>query len=241
MKAWQGLDLDQFRLPERVKRFETVLRQRTQALTLVLDRVHGSHNISAVIRSADAFGIQEMHVVGTFAEEKVSLFEENQGISLGADRWVDVRKHPSVESVLQELQEKNFTVVVVQPEYVAECKATELSMSEISPSKVSLASVCVSQLPFHKRLALVFGNERDGICTEFRRAASLSAHIQMFGFVESLNVSVAVAICLFCSTIASSPSQRQVPGLSPEEFCEIKKKWLQQDLVRSRMRGRSPL
>src|SRR5882757_1229518 len=85
--------LEQFLLPGRVARIDQVLAARTDMLTIVLDGVHNHHNVSAVIRSADAFGIRSIHLIG-------SQFEYSRGVTLGTERWMDVRKHASVKNAL---------------------------------------------------------------------------------------------------------------------------------------------
>lgn len=190
--------LEQFLVEKRRQRLEEVLEQRTRSLTLVLDRVHNSHNISAVIRSADAFGIQTVHYLG-------ETLDMSSGIALGAERWVDIVKHRSAADLLQNLRAGGYSMAIMAPAGKDAGRALR---------------VPVNELPFDTRLALVFGNERDGVLPEISEAASYCAYIPMLGFVESLNISVAAAITLYCSTLGPREC------LTSKEKAEVKNRWL---------------
>jgi tRNA (guanosine-2'-O-)-methyltransferase len=205
--------LEQFILPQRLKRLEDVLAQRSKTLTIVLDRVQNYHNISAVVRSADAFGIAEIHLIG-------EVFDYSRKITLGTERWVSLVRHASAKEALQVLRSKGYSLVVLQPE-------------EHNASKNLPPAMAVTDLPFEKPLALIFGNEKDGISRVFADAADVHAYIPMRGFVESLNISVACAICLFCSTIAPTQVRKRTQPLAPEDAQELRSQWLKKDVRRS--------
>lgn len=155
--------------PKRLERIEGVVRGRTEALTVVLDGVSDPHNSSAVLRSADAFGIQTLHViVGEHG------FRASRGVSKGTHRWLDVVRYGSAETCARRLQEQGFEI------YVAEMGSTT------TPDDLG-------HIP---RLAVVFGNEHRGVSAPMRAAAHGTFSIPMRGFVESLNVSVAAAITM---------------------------------------------
>ncbi len=197
--------LSQFLQPERLSRLESVLDARTTALTVVLDHVKNGHNVSAVLRSADAFGVTRVHLVG-------DRFEFSSSISQGTERWMQLTKHDSAESAIKELHSQGFKIVVLQPQEHSEREG-----------KLALA---VSELPFEQKLALVFGNEGLGVQKAFLDAADIYAYIPMYGFVESLNISVACAICLFSATIASSAPGLRGARISGEERETLKDAWL---------------
>jgi len=202
--------LKQFVLDERAARLDSVLVQRSRSLTIVLDRVQNYHNISAVIRSADAFGIADIHLVG-------EVFEYSRRIALGTERWVELVPHRTPEEALTALRAAGYSLVVLQPENHA-------AQKNLPPS------IPVTALPFEQRLALTFGNERDGVSPVLAEAAEIHAFIPMKGFVESLNISVACAICLFCSTISGAhPEQRTTP-LSADEQQQLRGRWLKQSV-----------
>lgn len=198
--------LAEFLVPERLERLEQVLAARSDALTVVLDEVHHPHNISAVLRSADAFGIRDVHLIG---EE----FCYSRTISLGSERWVRLRPHRTPEEAIRVLQDEGYTIAVTAPE----------------PQHAGDApAIPVWALPFDRRLALVFGNEREGICEAIHRAAQVRTFIPMYGFVESLNISVACAIALYSSTFSHATAGRRLPPLPPAESEQLRRQWLRQ-------------
>ena len=205
--------LAQFLLPERAERLAQVLEKRTSSLTIVLDHVQNYHNISAVLRSADAFGLAQVHVIG-------KEFDFSRRIALGTERWLRIYAHQSASAAAQYLHQQDFRVVVLQPE-------------EHKITGTDAAKMPVTSLPFEERLALVFGNEKDGVSRELLAAADVHAYIPMAGFVESLNISVACAICLFCSTIAPTFPQKRTKPLCEEEKRDLRAEWLRNGVKRS--------
>lgn len=203
--------LEEFVLPKRNERIKKVAESRTEQLTIVLDDINNSHNISAVVRSADAFGVQYVHRIR-------GCKDYSRGISLGAERWVNVIHYQSETDALEKLQSEGFELVVLQSE--------ELNIKDPSAKKV----VPVHELPFERRLALVFGNEKNGVSTSLREAATHFAYIPMLGFVESLNISVAAAITLHCSLLSDAKSIRRPKAISPEKQEALRNEWLKQDV-----------
>lgn len=155
--------------PERLRRIDRVVAARTDELVVVLDGISDPHNASAVLRSADAFGIQTIHaVVGRHG------FRASQGVSKGTHRWLDVVRYETAEACCRRLKDDGFEI------HVAEMGATT------TPSDLG-------RIP---RLAVVFGNEHRGVSAGMKAHADGTFSIPMRGFVESLNVSVAAAITL---------------------------------------------
>ena len=207
--------LERFVVPQRLERLENVLSARTNSLTVVLENVRNPHNISAVLRSADAFGVNTVHLLGTQPD---SEFEYSSGISLGTERWMQLQRHENTKSAIELLVQQGYEIVVLQPENDTRCLNQEAQKT------------CVTQLPFESPLALVFGNEHSGVSSQFVENAKYHAFIPMFGFVESFNISVACAITLFCSTISASNPQRRCKPLTESERESLKAKWLQQSV-----------
>jgi len=155
--------------PERLERIDEVVRSRTDGLVLVLDRIADPHNSSAVLRSADAFGVQTVHViVGEHG------FRASRGVSKGTHRWLDILRYENAEACVRRLKRDGYAI------YVAAMGA------ETQPEN----------LHDTPRLALVFGNEHRGVSPEMRSLADGTFAIPMRGFVESLNISVAAAITM---------------------------------------------
>ena len=214
--------LGEFVSPARLKRLTDVSQARTNNLVLVLDRVNNDHNISAILRSADAFGVNQIHIVE-------SNFDNSSGVSKGSERWLSIQSHSSDKEVIDLLNSTGHKIVVLQPKYHPTQNSPEPKHSALEQSTCK-QSVPVFNLPFHDKLALVFGNENLGVSKEFQNMATYYSYIPMLGFVESLNVSVACAITLFCSLISSANAQRQVPALGIEEQQQLLASWLVKDI-----------
>ena len=159
--------------PARRERLRRVLAARIDSVTLLMDAPHDPHNGAAVLRSAEAFGVQEIHVV-----PRGEPFLASNKIARGTQRWVDTVQHASPQSAIAALRARSYTLVATDP--------TGTLMPE------DLATI--------PRVCLILGNERDGICEQLTRAADGSVRIPMRGFVESLNVSVSAAILLAAAT-----------------------------------------
>jgi tRNA (guanosine-2'-O-)-methyltransferase len=156
-------------LEARRRRILEVIDQRVGSVTVLMDAPHDPHNGAAILRSCDAFGVQSVHVVPREEEFLVS-----SSVAKGTERWVDVHHHRDPSAAVAALEANGFELVATHPR------------GELSPK--DLASI--------PRVALVLGNEHDGIRDALARAARRSVRIPMRGFVESLNVSVSAAVLL---------------------------------------------
>lgn len=164
---------------KRLQRIEEVVENRTDGLVIVLDSIADPHNSSAVLRSADAFGVQTVHVI--VGEQG---FRASRGVSKGTHRWLDVVHHQSAEACARRLKGDGYAI------YVA-------SMG---------ADTTLQDLHEVPRLAVVFGHEHRGVSSAMRGLADGTFSIPMRGFVESLNVSVAAAITMHA--LAGDPRPR---------------------------------
>lgn len=156
--------------PERFQRIEEMLALRQTDLTVLLEEVHKPHNVSAIIRSCDAVGVQNVHAVWF---EKVATIRP---ISMGAHDWVDIHSHPTVEAAITELKSAGKQVLV-----------THLSDTAIDFRDVD----------YTKPTAIIFGQERFGATEEAIALADQDIVIPMAGMTQSLNVSVAAALILY--------------------------------------------
>lgn len=161
-----------FLLPERRARIDRVIAERTRTLTLVMEALADVQNVNAVLRTAEAFGVQEVHVI----EGPMKAFDRNKKISKNADKWLDVVRWKSSAECLRSLRARGFAVY-----------ATHLGEGTRDLSALSFAGP----------VALVFGNEHRGVSDEALALADLHYAIPMRGFSQSFNVSVAVAVSLF--------------------------------------------
>jgi tRNA (guanosine-2'-O-)-methyltransferase len=182
----------------RSARLRQVIDARLACVTVLMDAPHDPHNGSAVMRSCDAFGVQRLHVV-----PRHEPFAISTTVTRGSEKWVDVLVHPTPADAVGALVADGFELVATHPE------------GQLAPE--DLATI--------PRLALVLGNERDGIREDLERAASRTVRVPMRGFVESLNMSVSAAI-LLCAATA-----RRSGDLSPEERERLYARGLYRSLV----------
>ncbi len=185
-------------LPERRERVDRVVAGRTRSLVVVLEEVHDPHNIGAIVRTCDCFGLQELHVV----EGPRSPYRPAPLVTQGSEKWVDVRRSKDVRATLEELRGRGFTVLA--------------SRFEGEPR-------ALHQLPADGKLALVFGNEHHGVSAAAVAAADGSFVVPMFGFTQSLNVSVAVGVTvswLVLSRAVAHGTPGDLPGPEAEALRE---------------------
>lgn len=159
--------LEELVRPERREKLRRAIDARLRAVTVVMDAPHDPHNGAAVLRSCDAFGVQTMHVV----ERKLG-FLAAKPVARGSERWVEVKTYKDVPSAVETLRADGYEMIATHPN------------GELVPDDLA-------KLP---RVALVLGNERDGIGHDLAAACARSVRIPMRGFAESLNVSVTAAI-----------------------------------------------
>jgi tRNA (guanosine-2'-O-)-methyltransferase len=154
-------------------RIAAVVAGRTRAVVPVLEDLADPHNASAVMRSADAFGVQEIHVI-----EPGRRFAAARGVARGTHRWLDIVRHPDAGACVAALRSRGYAIYVAAMD------------GEATPE----------DLRAHQRVAVVLGNEHRGASPEMRALVDGTYQIPMAGFVESLNVSVAAAITLYVTT-----------------------------------------
>lgn len=160
--------------PNKQEMFDRIAAQRTKHITVVMENVYQEHNASAIIRTCDCFGIQELHVI-----EKDNQYKIQRDIALGAGRWVDMYNYnlgeqPEIDCI-GKLKKQGYRIIATSPH---------------------TNSFTLNDLPIDKPFALVFGTERRGISEEMMELADEFASIPMYGFTESFNVSVSVALSL---------------------------------------------
>jgi tRNA (guanosine-2'-O-)-methyltransferase len=195
--------LEKFFLQSRLDRIDEVLAHRSFSTVVVLDGVQNEHNISAVLRSADAFGLQKIYLVG-------SEFSHSKGVSLGSEGWLHLKRFSAPEEALAELTNEGYEVTILQAKLISE--------------KQGQKATPVQDLPFERKLALVFGNEKRGVSHPFQQAAQHFAFIPMVGFVESLNISVAAALTFYSAFLAKRPV------IKDNARASLRHEWLTKDL-----------
>lgn len=196
--------------PHKKEYIDRVLDMRTRHVTVVLEDVYQSQNLSAVIRTCECLGIQDIHII-----ENVSTYNVNRRVLKGAHKWVTMLRHRKGEDRTVEcfraLRKKGYRIVTASPEGTG----TPVDMLDVS-----------------SRVAVVFGNELHGLSPAAREYCDEQVKIPMYGFTESLNISVSAALCVFAlvDKIRKSGIAFQ---LTEEECDELRLQWYRKIIKRS--------
>ena len=198
----------------RWERMQTVLAGRTRHITVAVEDIFQPHNGSAILRSCDAFGIQDVHII-----ENRNRYQINPGVELGTSQWLTMHRYrrqdtdpptAATEECLQALREAGYRIVATTPH-----------RDDVTPEALSLENGPV---------ALLFGTEKEGLTETALAGAEEYLRIPMVGFVESLNISVSAAVTLYSLTNRLRQDARlssQLPWQLPEgEQEEIIHHWL---------------
>jgi tRNA (guanosine-2'-O-)-methyltransferase len=188
--------------PERTQRIQSVLSNRQNDLTVVLENVFDPHNISAVMRSCDAVGVQEIFVLNTRIPRHKKWGSRS---SSSAAKWLTIHQYDNAAECFAELRKKYTTILT-----------THLSSGAVSLYDIS----------FSGKLALVFGNEHAGVSDEIRGMADGNFVIPQVGMIRSLNISVACAVTLyeaFRQKTAAGHYQQQ--KLQQNQYIELSRQW----------------
>lgn len=191
---------------------EKVLSQRTTQVAVVLEDIYQSQNASAVIRTCECMGVQDVHIV-----ENKSKYHLNTRVLKGADRWMNLVRHQvkdvnNTETCFNQLRESGYRILVTDP----------------SPDGISIHDIN----PADQKLALVFGNELRGTSPYAIEHGDQKIKIPMYGFTESLNISVSAAICLN-SLITKLHALGQGIGLTETEKETMRLVWYRKVVKRS--------
>ncbi len=162
--------------PKRLARIQKVVANRTRDIVVVLENIHDPHNAAAILRSADACGIQDVYFIFE-GQKPYNPAKVGKVSSSSANKWLTFHIFRTAVECLEELRSKGYTIV----------------STLLDPEAKSLYELCVS----NKKIALVVGNEHVGISQSIKEMSDVLVYIPMRGFVESLNVSVAAAVSLF--------------------------------------------
>lgn len=214
--------LDALLTPERARKFRQVLARRTGRIAVVIEDCHDPHNATAIVRTCDAFGIAEVHVVTSR-----NTFKVNRQVSQGSHHWVDLHVHAGIADAYAVLRARGFRILV----------------SDLAAGAVVGPQELRSQLAAQP-LALVFGNEGAGVSRDATAGADGCFLIPMIGFPQSLNLSVSVAVTLYA--LRSRELTEDLPGdLSSERQQAVYERWVRAhkgesicDLVMQRVSGR---
>jgi tRNA (guanosine-2'-O-)-methyltransferase len=188
--------------PERRQRLSDILDRRQSNLTVVMENVSDPHNISAVMRTCDAVGIQDVYILNTQIPSHKKWGKKS---SSSASKWLTIHQFTDLNRCLDTIREHYDTIFT-----------TRLSDDAIS----------LYQLDLTGSTALVFGNEKDGVSPEISARADGNFIIPQVGMIRSLNISVACAVTLYeAFRQKSALGHYDAPHLSPEKKIQIAQKW----------------
>jgi tRNA (guanosine-2'-O-)-methyltransferase len=162
--------LEEFLTDSRKQRFLQVLENRTNHFTIAVEDVYQFHNTSAVMRSCEVFGIQEINIV----EQRFGKNIDKE-IAMGAQKWVDINKFDNIANCIKTLKNKGYQIIATTP-HNDSCLLHDFDVTQKS--------------------ALFFGTEKEGLSEEVMSQADGFLKIPMVGFTESLNISVSAAIII---------------------------------------------
>jgi len=162
--------LEGYLTEERKQRFLEVLQNRTKYITVAIEDVYQMHNTSAIIRSCDVFGVQNVHVVEDRFGKRL-----DKNIAMGAEQWVDVERYGTTTDCIAKLKEEGYQIIATTPHN------DSMLLHDYFPQQKS---------------AIFFGTEKEGLSEEVMQQADGFLKIPMVGFSESLNVSVSAAIII---------------------------------------------
>lgn len=190
---------------------QRVLSQRTRHVALVLENIVQPHNMSAVVRTCECYGVQNLYIV-----DDQNLFEVNKRVLKGSNKWIDIVRYKTKErnnttNCLQDLKRAGYQILVTHPD----------------AEGISIEEVDVTQ-----KIALVMGNESIGVSDEALQLADQKVYIPMVGFTESMNISVSAAICLHTLL----PKLRRSPvtwQLTQYEQDFLRLEWMKKSIRRS--------
>lgn len=203
--------LSGFVTKRRLENFDKVLRHRTRYINLVCEDIYQGHNASALLRTCDCCGIQDIHIM-----EKNNSFEVNKEIALGASNWLTIKRYGNIKdsnsALFQNLRLQGYRIVGTTP----------------GPGGVSLFDFDIEKGP----VSLLFGTEKVGLSACMKEEADEFITVDMYGFTESYNVSVSAGIVLHY--LRMKLMQSDIPWqLTEKEMLILKLEWLRKSIKRS--------
>lgn len=200
--------LADFVTEERMAVFERISALRTRYITVAIENIFQSHNTSAVLRSCDCFGVQDVHIV-----ENENEYQISNDVAMGAQKWLDIHRYSNSNSnttqALNSLRSQGYRIVATTPH------TNDVNLDDFDISK--------------GKFALFFGTERAGLSNTVLDNADEFMKIPMYGFTESFNISVSVALCLHHLT-AKLRASEIAWQLSDKELLQLRLDWLRQSI-----------
>lgn len=182
---------------------EKVLALRTKFVTVILEDIFQSQNGSAVIRTCECMGLHQIHII-----ENKSYYDLNTKVLKGANKWMNLTKYSAkgqnnTELCFKQLREAGYKIFATDP---------------------NADGISIDDVPTDQRLAILLGNELNGTSEYALAHADATVKIPMYGFTESLNISVSAAICLHTVMPKIRRSNLHI-GFSEEEIQQTRYEW----------------
>ena len=202
--------LKQFVTKERQEKIKEILALRTRHVTIALEEVSQSQNVAAIMRTCEAMGLQDAYSI-----ERDTAIDIKVNVARGAMQWMTLHRYKIKDHVnptlacIQRLQKEGYVVVATSPH----------------------ATKKVSDLPIDKKIAFVFGTEISGLSDLALAAADERISIPQYGFVESFNVAVSAALCLYDVTTRLRASSISL-SLTLEEQFSLELEWMEHSVER---------
>jgi tRNA (guanosine-2'-O-)-methyltransferase len=199
--------LKNFATSERYNRIQDIAQKRTRYVTVIVENLFQSHNISAILRTAECLGIQDVHIIENNFEYEIS-----KQVALGSQKWLSIYRYNRLTnntvSCMQAIKEKGYKIVATLPQ------EDNYSLEDI---------------PLDTKTAFLFGTELNGLSSEAINMADSFVKIPMYGFTESYNVSVSVALTMMYVNERLRKSSLEWK-LSQDEIMDLELDWLKKSI-----------
>jgi tRNA (guanosine-2'-O-)-methyltransferase len=209
LPTWPRRDvLEDYVSPERVSRIDRVLHQRLGSVTAVFEDIFDPHNVAACVRTCEAYGLQDLHWILSRHDLRT-----RSTVAKSADQWVQMHRHDGTLEAARQLKSEGF----------------ELWVSDLE------ATGTIDALPLPPKVAIVVGNAKVGISEEMRALADRRYILPMWGFVQSFNLSVALAITLDSVAKrrrAELAARGERGDLDPQRLWQLRRRWLEYGIDR---------
>ncbi len=207
-RRWPAVDvLEDLVSDARLARLDGVLDQRLASVTAVFENVWDPHNVAACMRSCEGFGLQDVHII-----TELHGYRPPTGITMSADRWLTTHRHKTTAGAIEQLRAAGFAL------WVSDLEATQT----------------LDELPVEGPIALVVGNEVEGVTDGMRQAADQRFILPMAGMVQSFNLSVALALCLHAVV---PPRRKELGGRGDvplDRQWRLRRRWLEYGIRNAR-------
>lgn len=189
--------------------YHQLIKERTRYLTVVVEDIFQSQNASAVLRTADCFGVQDVHII-----ENINKYQINPDVAMGSTKWLNMYRYRQLEfntiRCINTLKEKGYQIVATSPH-----------ANGVTPFNI----------PLDKPIALMFGTELTGLTDIALNMADAKLTIPMYGFTESFNISVSASICM--SILVERIRKANVNWqLTEKEMLDVRMMWARRTLNR---------